>query len=188
MAELRTLGQRRISSIFLFVTGLCTLPADHRVALRGQKRGGIGRKIEAGSLATDDDATRIAVAGQFVAESEVVVADAEGYVHRLAVGVLERNGQLVGVVVYGRFFDAVQGVSLLNRPFFLFDIRHALAEIADVGDEAEGRRLQDGFALVRYRVERRTVFHGDVYPQLLVRTGHRSLLRPEGRSTQGEEE
>ena len=63
------------------ITGLGTFPTYHGVTLRAQESSGEGGEVKTGSFFFYHDASRIAIFGHFVAESNIVVAYAEYYIY-----------------------------------------------------------------------------------------------------------
>jgi hypothetical protein len=161
-----------IGLVFFFVTGLGALPANHRIALGAEESGGEAGKVEAGGLAQNDDGGGVAILRQFVAEGQVVIGYAKGHGHLPSVGggVGAREG--VGVIIHGRGLGTVEGVGVLDFALGVGAQGHLLREVADVGHEAEGRILQNGFVAIGHRVHGATVLGIGCHAQQSVGTGH----------------
>jgi hypothetical protein len=92
-----------------------------------------------GSLADGEEA---------VLECDVVVAYVEHYLHHSTTGVVVSGYELVGRVVDVALLGAVEGVVLVDGVGLMLGELGLLGEVAYIGDEAQGRRLDDAVLLV----------------------------------------
>ena len=152
MSVLWTDIHRGIRLIFFFITRFCPLPAYHGVTLRTHKGSSLFRKTEAGCLTVHNKASPFALAGQRIAESNVIIAHTEDYVHLLPFCIGKSTYQFIGLIVYLGSFDTRLRVNSINFPFFMPGQFHCFREISHIGLQTQRRWFQHLFSVISERI------------------------------------
>ena len=152
MAVLRTCVHLVVRNVFFLVARLCAFPTYHGVALRREEGSCTCRQSESCGFFVYYDASCFALTGYCIAESYIVGAYSEYYVHLLPLGVGEGACKLVCLVVDVRLLDACLHVCRVDASAVLGIEGETFAEIADVGLESKRRLFEHACAVVVYSV------------------------------------
>ena len=153
-AELRFLRHGTVGLVLLLVRWLGAFPTRERPYLRAEEGGGAVGETEGRLFLADDGTLGIVVllAGHCIAESHVVVGDEEG--DGIAeIGAVELDIALIGHIMHLRHLGLGERVVLAHATGADTAHGHVAGAIGKIGDQAQGRLLKEGDAVVGNGIE-----------------------------------
>ena len=182
LSVLRLGCQWSFRSVLFLVARLCSFPSSHRVRLRRKECGGLRRKAEGGLLIVYNDVCAVGHLAKLVAEGDVVIGYTELYNNGQLLVVGVGNAHLVGFIVYKRSLGRTHGVAVLHLTVVHRLVYKVLAEVANIGNNAQQRRLHHLLAIVCNVIEKSTGVVFNIYNKQAIRRRHFVLL---GKGTAG---